>query len=55
LPENVATDILQQDGLAHLVLPRQDKPDRQIAHSKTSECYLQAWAWARRAGSAQRA
>jgi len=27
LPENVATDILQQDGLAHLVLPRQDKRD----------------------------
>ena len=27
----------------------------EIAHSKTSECYLQAWAWARRAGSARRA
>jgi len=27
LPENVATNILQQDGLAHLVLPRQDKRD----------------------------
>jgi hypothetical protein len=27
----------------------------EIAHSKTSECYLQAWAWARRAGSARKA